>query len=66
MPQGDTTPQTMEEHRFVAQCLKVGLRLEDLKELELKDVVKILICYTEEPKTTNVRKATQEDIDRFF
>lgn len=65
LPQGNNEPETMAEHRFIAECLKIGLRLEDLKELELKDVAKIMLCFIDKPKD-NVRKATQKDIDRFL
>lgn len=41
----------------------MGLRIEDLKELEYKDVVKIMLCYTDDPKNKK-RKATQKDWDK--
>lgn len=51
-----------EEHSFIASCLKIGLSLSDLKELEFKDVAKIMLCYADTQKTT--KRATQADWDR--
>ena len=50
-----------EEHNFIANCLKIGLTIQDLKELEYKDVAKIMLCYADDGKT---RKATQSDWDK--
>lgn len=50
-----------EEHNFIADCLKMGLTLNDLKELEYKDVAKIMLCYADRGQT---RKATQSDWDK--
>ena len=50
-----------EEHNFIATCLKIGLTIQDLKELEYKDVAKIILCYFDDGKT---RKATQSDWDK--
>lgn len=52
-----------EEHSFIASCLKIGLTIQDLKELEYKDVAKIMLCYADEPKK-KPKKATQVDWDR--
>ena len=65
LPKGAEQPNTLEDHRFIAQCLKIGLRIEDLKELEYKDVAKIMLCYIDDNKPTE-RMATQKDIDRFL
>lgn len=54
----------LEEHLFIANCLKMGLRLNDLKELEYKDVAKIMVCYMEKDEKEGKRKATQSDWDR--
>jgi len=53
--------EALEEHQFIANCLKMGLRLDDLKELEYKDVAKIMLCFVE--KKDKPRKATQSDWD---
>lgn len=53
------------EHEFLAACLKMGLRIEDLKILTYVDVYKIFISFfnSEEKEENNgVRQATQEDI----
>lgn len=55
------------EHDFYLACIKVGLRIEDLKYLSYLDVLKIFICLNKqkEPKS-KIRKATQADIDRLL
>lgn len=62
LPAGNEQSETLEEHQFIANCLKIGLRIEDLKELQYKDVVKIMLCFTDRKKQP--RKATQSDWDR--
>lgn len=58
------------EHEFLSTCLRMGLRIEDLKILTYVDVLKILISFIgkdnkKESVTKNgVREATQEDIQR--
>ena len=58
------------EHEFLVSCLRMGLKLEDLKVLTYVDVLKILISFVGEDnkvesKVKNgVREATQEDIER--
>ena len=51
----------LEEHKFIANCLQVGLRIEDLKQMEYKDVAKIMLCFVD--KKDRPRKATQADWD---
>lgn len=55
------------EHDFYLACIKIGLRIEDLKYLSYLDVLKIFICLNKqkEPKS-KTRKATQADIDRLL
>lgn len=55
------------EHDFFATALKIGLTIEDLKELTYVDILKIFISVLQKDKdkTTNgVRKATQEEINQ--
>lgn len=55
------------EHDFFATALKIGLTIEDLKELTYVDILKIFISFLQKDKdkTTNgVRKATQEEINQ--
>lgn len=52
----------LEESRFIANCLQVGFRIDDLKQMEYKEVAKILLCFREKSKKEN-RKATQADWD---
>ena len=54
----------LEEHQFIANCLSIGLKIDDLKSMQHKDVVKILLCYREESKKEQKREATQEDWDK--
>lgn len=59
----NNTSEALEEHFFIASCLKMGLKIDDLKQLKYKDVAKLMLCFVEnnEPKT---KKATQKDWDR--
>lgn len=52
------------EHEFLAACLRMGLRIEDLKILTYVDVLKIFIsfCDRENKNENGVKEATQEDI----
>jgi hypothetical protein len=55
------------EHDFFATALKIGITIEDLKELTYVDILKIFISFLQKDKdkTTNgVRKATQEEINQ--
>lgn len=58
------------EYEFLSTCLRMGLRIEDLKILTYVDVLKILISFIgkenkKESVTKNgVREATQEDIQK--
>ena len=53
---------TLEDYRFIANCLQIGLKIEDLKEMKYTDVAKILISFADKKKKT--RKATQADWDK--
>ena len=55
------------EHDFFATALKIGITIEDLKELTYVDILKIFISFLQKDKdkTTNgVRKSTQEEINQ--
>lgn len=56
------------EHDFYLACLRIGLRIEDMRYLSYVDVVKMLICLnkTSKEETNNIKKATQEDIDKLL
>ena len=70
IPKSDNaTENNLEEHNFIASCLKIGLRIEDLKQLKYKDVAKIMLCYIENENMANKKdskKATQRDIDKLL
>ena len=51
----------LEEYQWIANCLQIGLTLQDLKELEYKDVAKIMLCFHDHKNENN---ATQSDWDR--
>lgn len=55
------------EHDFLATCLRMGLRIEDLKILTFIDVIKILVSFIgkedKKESTNGIREATKEDID---
>lgn len=60
--QKEESEALFEEHNFIANCLKIGLTIQDLKELEYKDVAKIMLCYSENLQQT--KRATQSDWDK--
>lgn len=62
---GDSEESIFPEHDFYLACIRLGLRLEDLKYLSYIDVLKIFICLSK-PKNKKERKATQVDIDRLL
>lgn len=53
---------SLEEHQFIANCLSIGLRIEDLKQMEHKEVMKILLCFRD-TKNKGKKEATQADWD---
>lgn len=54
------------EHEFLVSCLRLGIKIDDLKILTYVDVLKIFISYLgAENKTENgERKATKEEINK--
>ena len=40
----------LEEHKFIANCLQIGFRIEDLKQMDYKDVAKFRRYLTERAK----------------
>lgn len=53
------------EHEFLVTCLRMGLKIDDLKILTYVDVLKILISFCEigeNMEENEVREATQEEI----
>ena len=51
------------EYTFIANCLRMGFTIADLKLLQYKEVAKILFAYTRTHET-KYTKATQSDWDR--
>ena len=64
IPKNEDKNEALEEHQFIANCLKIGLRLEDLKTLQYKDVAKIMLCFIDKKENNKPRKAKQSDWDR--
>lgn len=59
----DNKESLFPEHEFLISCLKMGLRLEDLKFLTYIDVLKMFISFIGKPEKQNgIRQATQNDI----
>ena len=56
--------KALEDHQFIANCLQIGLRLDDLKQLEYKDVAKIMLCFSNNSNQPKKKKATQADWDK--
>ena len=55
--------EVLEEYNFIANCLKIGLRIDDLKQLTYKDVAKIMLCFSDN-RYKKSRKASQSDWDK--
>lgn len=67
----DSGKITFPESSFLSSCLRIGLTLNDLKKLTYVEVMKTMISYLDlkkddKKKKSNVREATQADIDRFL
>lgn len=56
----------LEDYRFLASCLQIGFRIEDLEKLKYTDVAKVMICIQKDSNKEQTRKATQTDIDKFL
>lgn len=56
------------EHEFLTACLRIGLRIEDLKILTYIDVLKIFVTIfnnnDDKEKSTGTRNATKKDIEK--
>ena len=61
----ESTKEIFPEHEFLGSCLRIGLTISDLKELTYVDVMKILITFIG-GKKSNVKEATQRDIDKLL
>lgn len=59
----ETSESIFPEHEFLNTCLKLGLRIEDLKHLTYVDILKMFIVTIKEQKQENEEEATQEQID---
>lgn len=57
-----TESDGLEDYQFIASCLKMGFRIEDLKQMKYTDVAKIMLCFLD--KKEKPRKATQSDWDK--
>ena len=56
-------------HSFVASCLKVGITLTDLRDRTFVSIMKVLFSYIDvknQKQKSEVREATQADIDAFM
>lgn len=58
----ETSESIFPEHEFLMACLKIGLKIEDLKLLTYVDVLKMFIVTIEEYEQENEEEATQEQI----
>ncbi|HIY56850.1 MAG TPA: hypothetical protein H9829_01430 [Candidatus Tetragenococcus pullicola] len=53
------------EHDFLAACLKIGLKIDDLKILTYIDILKIFISFLKnrtEDEDKEIKEATSKDI----
>lgn len=67
---GDSSEEALfPEHSFLLACLRLGLKIQDLKSLTYIDVMKIFLSIERTEKNEEEqleRPATQADIDRFL
>lgn len=65
---GSSKEPLFPEHQFILACLRIGLTIQDLKILNYVDVMKIFLSidYGKKQEKSNVRNATQKDIDRLL
>ncbi|MCI8486124.1 MAG: hypothetical protein HFJ20_03330 [Clostridia bacterium] len=58
------------EHDFILSALKIGLTIQDLKQLTYVDVAKMILCTIDidniKQSYQNIRNANQSDIDRLL
>lgn len=58
------------EHDFILSALKIGLTIQDLKQLTYVDVAKMILCNIDidnvKESYQNIRNANQNDIDRLL
>lgn len=58
------------EHDFILSALKIGLTIQDLKQLTYVDVAKMILCTIDidniKQSHQNIRNANQNDIDRLL
>lgn len=64
--QGDKEEPIFPEHHFLLACFRSGLTIQDLKFLTYVDIMKIFLSIETKKEDTDVRKATQADIDRLL
>ena len=58
-----TQNEALEDYYFIANCLKIGLKIEDLKQLKYTDVAKLMLCFCENTDKEAKRNATTRDWD---
>ena len=63
---GENVVEEYPEQEFIASCLRIGLTIEDLKEITYIEAMKILYSTIEKKNVKKVRKATQADWDRLM
>lgn len=58
------------EHDFILSALKIGLTIQDLKQLTYVDVAKMILCTfnidSVKENYQSIRNANQSDIDRLL
>lgn len=47
-------------------CLQIGLSISDIDKLSLGQIIDLIICFNNlNDSSSNVKKATQDDFDKF-
>ena len=64
---GNSEGSLFPEHQFLLSCFRIGLHMEDLKQLTYIDVLKIILSIpSNSTQNSDVKKATQDDINRYL
>lgn len=66
LPKSNKNVDNLEDYMLVANCLSVGITLQDLKGITYVGALKILLCFNEDRRKRKDEEATQQDIDKFL
>ena len=64
IPKKSTNSEPIDEYEIIALAKRLGISIEEMKEMSFVSLMNILISSIDEDDGT--KKATQEDIDAYF